>query len=384
MDVTVRLFAMLREHAGGSEVGLTLPCDATVDDALAALAQQPSLGDAMERLPVVLAVNREYAPGSRRLRPGDELALIPPVSGGAPAAEVMARVAADTVDVAALLHHVQDPRAGATVVFLGTTRDVSRLDYEAYVDMATERIDAILRECVAEHSLLTAAAAHRIGAVALGEVSVGVAVSAAHRQEAFAGARDAIDRIKAEAPIWKKEVDGDGAGERESWVEGTSPAPADLTHLDRDGKARMVDVGSKPATERRARARAVVRMAPGTAQAVLAGDAPKGDVLGTARLAGIQAAKRTADLSPLAHPLALSWVDVEEAVDAAAGSVTIEAEARTVAGTGVEMEAMVAASVAALTVYDMVKGVERGVVVEDVCLLEKVGGKSGAWRRGER
>ena len=155
---------------------------------------------------------------------------------------------------------------------------------------------------------------------------------------------------------------------------------ADLSHLDEHGRARMVDVGAKPATERRARARAVVRMAPATAAAVARGDAPKGDVLGPARIAGVQAAKRTAELVPLAHPLPLSFVDVEAAVDGAAGIVTLEAEARTVAQTGVEMEAMCACAVAALTVYDMVKGIERGVTIERVELLEKTGGKTD-WTR---
>jgi cyclic pyranopterin phosphate synthase len=152
-----------------------------------------------------------------------------------------------------------------------------------------------------------------------------------------------------------------------------------LSHLDEAGRARMVDVGEKRESERRARARAVVRMSPDTAATVARGDAPKGDVLGTARLAGIQAAKRTDELIPLAHPLPLSFVDVEARIDEAAGTVTLEAEARTVARTGVEMEAMTACAVAALTVYDMVKGIERGVAVEEVTLLEKTGGKED-WR----
>jgi cyclic pyranopterin monophosphate synthase len=156
---------------------------------------------------------------------------------------------------------------------------------------------------------------------------------------------------------------------------------SDLTHLDGEGTARMVDVGDKPVTARRAVARAVVRMAPETAAAVAAGDAPKGDVLGTARIAGIQAAKRTGELIPLCHPLALDHVDVEARVDAGAGTVTVTAEARVTARTGVEMEAMTAAAVAALTVYDMVKGLERGVTVEDVRLISKSGGRSGDWRR---
>ncbi|MGN6815886.1 MAG: cyclic pyranopterin monophosphate synthase MoaC [Solirubrobacterales bacterium] len=156
----------------------------------------------------------------------------------------------------------------------------------------------------------------------------------------------------------------------------------DLTHLDESGSARMVDVGAKPATRRHARAAVTVRMSPATAAKVLAGDAPKGDVVGTARLAGIQAAKRTWDLIPLAHQLPLSHLDVTIAVDGESGEARIEAEAATTAGTGVEMEAMTACSVAALTLYDMVKGLERGVVIDGLRLLEKSGGKND-WRAAE-
>jgi len=150
----------------------------------------------------------------------------------------------------------------------------------------------------------------------------------------------------------------------------------ELTHLDEDGRARMVDVDAKPPTERRARARARLRMAPETARAVQEGNAPKGEVLGVARLAGIQAAKGTAALIPLAHPLPLGFADVSATVDVEAGLVELVSEARTVARTGVEMEAMTACAVAALTVYDMVKGIERGVRIEDLVLLEKTGGRS--------
>ncbi|HET9163321.1 MAG TPA: cyclic pyranopterin monophosphate synthase MoaC [Solirubrobacterales bacterium] len=155
-----------------------------------------------------------------------------------------------------------------------------------------------------------------------------------------------------------------------------------LTHLDEDGRARMVDVGAKPATGRRARARARLRMSAETAAAVAAGDGPKGEVLGVARFAGIQAAKQTAALIPLAHPIGLSFVDVSASVDEEGGRVELIAEARTAAQTGVEMEAMTACAVAALTVYDMVKGLERGVEVEQVVLLEKSGGRSN-WRLDE-
>jgi cyclic pyranopterin monophosphate synthase len=140
----------------------------------------------------------------------------------------------------------------------------------------------------------------------------------------------------------------------------------------------MVDVGDKQATDRRALARAVVRMSADTASAVARGDAPKGDVVSTARIAGIQAAKRTAELIPLCHPLALSFVDVR--IEVGEDRVEIETEARTTGPTGVEMEALTAASVAALTVYDMVKGIERGVEIAEVVLLEKTGGRHD-WRR---
>jgi cyclic pyranopterin phosphate synthase len=143
----------------------------------------------------------------------------------------------------------------------------------------------------------------------------------------------------------------------------------------------MVDVGSKPATERRAVARAVVRVSHETASAVKAGDAPKGDVLATARIAGIQAAKRTAELIPLCHPLALTFVGVEGSINPAECTITFTAEARTTGPTGVEMEAMTAAAVAALTAYDMVKGLERGATIEEVVLISKEGGASGSWRR---
>ncbi|MBS1889441.1 MAG: cyclic pyranopterin monophosphate synthase MoaC [Actinobacteria bacterium] len=158
---------------------------------------------------------------------------------------------------------------------------------------------------------------------------------------------------------------------------------SDLTHIGPDGRARMVDVGAKPAGERRAVARARLRMSPTTARAVERGEGPKGEVLGVARIAGVQGAKQTAALIPLCHPLALTFVDVTANVDVDAGLVELLAEARTVGQTGVEMEAMTAASVAALTVYDMVKGMERGVAIESVVLLTKEGGRSGTWRLEE-
>jgi len=151
---------------------------------------------------------------------------------------------------------------------------------------------------------------------------------------------------------------------------------AELTHLDAAGTARMVDVGGKAATDRYARARAVVRMSKDAAARVARGDNPKGDVAAVARIAAIQAAKRTDELVPLAHSLPLTHIDPEVAIDPADGTVTIVVEARTTDRTGVEMEAMVGCSVGALCVYDMVKGIEPGVVIERVELLDKTGGKA--------
>lgn len=164
---------------------------------------------------------------------------------------------------------------------------------------------------------------------------------------------------------------------------GRESGKAGLTHIDSDGTARMVDVGGKPESDRRAVAEAVVRMKPETARAVEAADGPKGDVLGPARIAGVGAAKQAGTLVPLAHPLPLSFADVRAEVDAGAGTVTLTAEARCFGRTGVEIEAMAAASIAALTVYDMVKAIERGVEIERVRLLHKSGGKSGEWNAPE-
>jgi molybdenum cofactor biosynthesis protein MoaC/molybdopterin converting factor subunit 1 len=383
MDVQVRLFAVFRERAGRETLSLQLDDGATVADALAAAAREPGLGEILAAMPVRAALNRSYVDDDAVLSAGDEIALVPPVSGGS-ATAIHSRVTGEPLSVERVSAAVGRPGAGAIVVFCGVTRAVERLEYEAYEEMASERITEILEGCLVRHRLEAAAAEHRTGEVPLGEPSVIVAVSAAHRGEAFAGAREAIDRIKAEAPIWKREVDGDAA----TWVPGTIP-PSDgapnettsLTHLDESGSARMVDVGAKPVTERRALARARVRMAPQTAAAVERGDAPKGDVLGVARIAGIGAAKRTWELIPLCHPLALDFVDVEAEVDTATGLVEISAEAGTTARTGVEMEAMTACSVAALTVYDMVKGLERGVAIEEIALLRKSGGRSGDWER---
>jgi len=213
VEVTVRLFAMLRERAGTPELTLELPEGARVRDAI------DSLAGLAEGLPLVMAVNREYASEERELDPGDELALIPPVSGGRADAAPWTRVSSERLSLDALAERVRDPRAGAVVTFSGVTREVERLEYDAYVEMAEERMAAIAAAAVERHGLCAAAVEHRVGDVPLSEPSVIVAASAPHRGEAFAGAREIIDRVKAEAPIWKKEIEGDAG----RWVEGSEP-----------------------------------------------------------------------------------------------------------------------------------------------------------------
>lgn len=160
-----------------------------------------------------------------------------------------------------------------------------------------------------------------------------------------------------------------------------SPKNADsLTHLDKDGNARMVDVGQKPDTERHAVAVGCVRMDATTLAAIQAGNIQKGDVLGVARIAGIMAAKKASELIPLCHPLPLSHIDVELTIQAASNTIDIRATARTIGKTGVEMEALTAVSVAALTIYDMAKALDRRMHIEDIHLIEKSGGASGDYR----
>jgi MoaE-MoaD fusion protein len=218
VTVAVRLFAVLRERAGRERIELELPEHATVADALAALAELPDLDGVLARVPVQLAVNRDYASPETELHADDELALIPPLSGGR-AAHVA--VSERPLELESLSRAVGDPRAGAIVCFQGVTREVPKLQYEAYVEMARERIAAIVEETIARHRLCAAAAEHRVGEVPLGEPSVIVAASAPHREQAFAGAREIIDRIKHEAPIWKRELDESGKAHA---VAGT-PAP---------------------------------------------------------------------------------------------------------------------------------------------------------------
>jgi molybdopterin synthase catalytic subunit len=211
MRLTVRLFAGLKERAGAPTVELELPEPATVADVRGAFGAD---------VPYIVAVNRVYARDEEAVGAGDEIALIPPVSGGQDPVR-RARITDEAIDPAPLIALVRDPRAGAVVVFEGVTREVAELEYEAYAEMAEPMLRRIAAEEAARHGLTAVAVEHRVGTVPLSEPSVIVAASGPHRDEAFAGARAIIDRLKDEAPIFKKE--------EEAWVEGNLPAPGRMS-----------------------------------------------------------------------------------------------------------------------------------------------------------
>ena len=208
VQVSVRLFAGLREQAGAGERELELPAGATVDDVWPALG----LGD--EPAGLLYAVNKEYAERGRPLAQGDEIALIPPVSGGS------FRLVEGPIDAEAVAAEVADDRAGAVATFQGTVRSQSRgraviaLEYEAYSGMAEKVMAEIADEATARYDLCAIAVTHRVGRVEIGETSVAIAVSAPHRQDALAACRDVIDALKERAPLWKKELYEGG----EEWI----------------------------------------------------------------------------------------------------------------------------------------------------------------------
>jgi molybdopterin converting factor subunit 1 len=212
VQISVRLFAMLRELLGADRLDVELPDGASVADLLAALPEPATA------LPLVVAVNREYAQPETVLHAADEVALVPPVSGGR-GGRVHVAIVDAPLSVDEALACVRDPAAGAVVTFMGVTREVERLDYEAYAEMAEPVLREIAERAVREHGLCAAAIFHRVGSVPLSEPSVLVAASSPHRPEAFAGARAMIDAAKAQAPIWKRETDD---GERR-WVAGELP-----------------------------------------------------------------------------------------------------------------------------------------------------------------
>jgi molybdopterin synthase catalytic subunit/molybdopterin converting factor small subunit len=208
LRVRVRLFAGLRERAGAAERELELPDGAHVADVWTPL----DLGE--EPAGLLYAVNKEYALGDRLLADGDEIALIPPVSGGG------FRLTEEPIDVGSVIAEVADERAGAVATFLGTTRvhsrgrTVIRLEYEAYEGMAEKVMEEIAGGLLARYDLCRVAITHRVGVVGIGETSVAIAVSAPHREHALAACKDAIDTLKVEVPLWKKEVYEGG----EEWI----------------------------------------------------------------------------------------------------------------------------------------------------------------------
>jgi molybdopterin synthase catalytic subunit len=204
---------MLREQAGVTTVELSHADAPTAGAAATRAAAAVGIGELFAQMRVAIAVNRIYADDDTPLRDGDEVALIPPVSGGS-GERIHVSITDEPLSLDRLVGLVRDPGAGAIVTFQGEPRDVDVLDYEAYTEMAHEQMRAILADLITTHGLIAAAASHRIGPVPIGEPCVIVAVSAAHRPQAFDGAREAMDRIKADVPIWKREVDGD----RVRWV----------------------------------------------------------------------------------------------------------------------------------------------------------------------
>lgn len=398
MHVTLRLFAQVRQAAGAATVDRTVDAGTTAGDLAATVLGELGLEGLAGS--IVLAVDADFADPSVALHDGAWLSLIPPVSGGDPTADaatsrplVDVRVTEDRLDAAAALAAVADVSAGGTVLFQGTPRDVDALDFEAHAELADRELARIGAELAARHGLRGIALHHRLGRVPATEAALLVAAAAPHRGAAFDAARDALDEIKRRVPIWKSEVVGESAalvdGETVAGVRtvadhvaaptdsanAVAAGPGGLTHVAADGTARMVDVTDKAITDRHARAVATVRVSPATAALIAAGDMPKGEVLATARLAGIMAAKRTAELVPLAHPLPLTKIDIDATVEASAGRVDLTSFARTTGKTGVEIEALTAVLVAALTVYDMVKAVEQHASIDGVRVIEKAGGR---------
>jgi len=422
--IRVLCFGALRERLGAET--LIAERVATVAELWSVLTRDsPSLRDARER--VRAARNLAWCDWQTPVEPGDEIAFMPPVAGGAAdgaaAPRLRVRLVGEPIDAGRLAAEIRTDQDGAVASFVGVVRAASAgspvlgLDYEAYLPMAERELFRIASLVASRHPVTSLTMVHRVGSLAVGEVSVAVAAAAPHRRPAIAACAEAIEILKHDLPVWKREHHPDGA----VWVDareldpgaagepepspGASPAAAgeasgqsrdpgagvpsgeappslpQLSHVDGGGELHMVDVSDRSPTLRQATAEAVVRFSSPATVAALRRNSPKGDVLAVARLAGIMAAKRTPDLIPLCHPLPITHVDVTIEIDDAVPGVRILSTARCVASTGVEMEALTAASVAALTVIDMLKSADPWMTISWLGLRRKSGGKSGAVER---
>ena len=366
------------------------------------------------------ARNFAYCDWQTPVEPGDEVAFMPPVAGGSVDEEAGPRLHAalvtDPIDVSRLVAEVRGDGDGAIAAFVGAVRNTSegrpvhRLDYETYQPMADRELLRIAADVTERHGLSGMALVHRVGSLLVGEVSVAVVAAAPHRRAALLACSEAVEALKRDLPMWKREHHPDGA----RWVGardldsapspdgpaslvgsgdprgeaaadaaplGHDPMPAPdphlLSHLGPSGSFLMVDVSDRPSTLRAALAEAVVRFSDPATLAVLRHGSPKGDVLAAARLAGIMGAKHTPELIPLCHPLPLTHLDVQVTVEESPPGVHIVSSARCAGSTGVEMEALTAATVASLTVIDMLKSADPWMTIESVRLLSKSGGRSG-------
>ena len=414
-------FGWVRERLG-AEI-LVRERAATVLDLWSIITRDRSdLGDPRGR--VWAARNLVYCDWETQIEPGDEVAFMPPVAGGsvddAAGRRVRTALVTDPIDVGRLMDETRGDGDGAIAAFVGAVRNrnqdrsVHKLDYEAYLPMAERELFRIAADVTERHGLSALAMVHRIGSLAVGEVSVAVVAVAPHRQAALVACSEAVEALKRDLPVWKREHHADGAfwvdarepdtgrnpdgdastDERETRLgeatTGTDPLERDaravidasrLSHLDQSGTFRMVDVSDRPSTLRAAVAEALVRFRNPATLALLREGSPKGDVLAAARLAGIMGAKHTPELIPLCHPLPLTHLDVNVEVQDSPPGVHIVSSARCAASTGVEMEALPAAAVAGLTVVDMLKSADPWVTIESVRLLRKSGGRSGDVQR---
>ena len=414
-------FGWLRERLG-TEILIRERVTTVLDLWSVLTRDQSDLGDPRGRMKA--ARNLAYCDWETVVNPGDEVAFMPPVAGGSvdeePRRRIHTALVTEPIEVDRLVAEARDDADGAIAAFVGVVRNRSRggpvlgLDYEAYLPMAERELVRIAVDVTQHHDLGALTLVHRVGSLAVGEVSLVVVAAAPHRGAALLACSEAVETLKRDLPVWKREHHADGvfwvdASQPESVVgpagraaasgsgarvgeAGSGPGPRGrdeeaapdqprLSHLDSSGSFRMVDVSDRPSTFRTAVAEAVVRFANPATVALVREGSPKGDVLAAARLAGIMGAKHTPQLIPLCHPIPITHLEVQAEVEDSPPGVRIVSSARCAASTGVEMEALTAAAVAGLTVVDMVKSADPWVIIESVRLLRKSGGRSGDVQR---